>query len=125
MLEELGEGRRKVAVLGSMNELGEVSQEQHEIIGELCAEKVDLLITVGKEAKWIADKALEMGMSPATVFKFTYAKEAADFFKKHVKKGDLILVKGSQNRVRLEQFVKELMLEPERAKELLVRQDWK
>lgn len=125
VLEELGEGRRKVAVLGSMNELGEQSQEQHEIIGELCAEKVDLLLTVGKEAKWIADKALECGMSPATVFKFSYAKEAAEFFKKHVKKKDLVLVKGSQNRVRLEHFVKELMAEPERAKELLVRQDWK
>lgn len=47
------------------------------------------------------------------------------FFKKHVKKKDLVLVKGSQNRVRLEHFVKELMAEPERAKELLVRQDWK
>ncbi|MBP7671116.1 UDP-N-acetylmuramoyl-tripeptide--D-alanyl-D-alanine ligase [Candidatus Gracilibacteria bacterium] len=125
VLEELAEGRRKVAVLGSMNELGEVSQEQHEIIGEICVGKVDLLITVGKEAKWIADKALEMGMSPATVFKFSYAKEAAEFFKKHVKSGDLVLVKGSQNRVRLEVFVKELMLEPEKAAEVLVRQDWK
>ena len=36
---------------------------------------------------------------------------------------DIVLVKGSQNRVRLERLVKDLMLHPEDAKELLVRQE--
>ena len=37
-------------------------------------------------------------------------------------KGDIILAKGSQG-VRIERIVKEIMAEPERAAELLVRQD--
>ena len=38
--------------------------------------------------------------------------------------GDLILVKGSQG-VRMEKVVEEIMAEPERKKELLVRQEKK
>jgi hypothetical protein len=36
--------------------------------------------------------------------------------------GDVILIKGSQS-MRMEKVVKELMAEPDRAKELLVRQE--
>jgi len=34
-----------------------------------------------------------------------------------------VLVKGSQNKVRLERLVKMVMRDPEKAKDLLVRQD--
>ncbi|MBI4232398.1 hypothetical protein HY605_04145, partial [Candidatus Peregrinibacteria bacterium] len=63
------------------------------------------------------------GFDGKNIFKFNSPIEAADFFKEKVKKGDLILVKGSQNNVRLERFVKELMEAPENAKDLLVRQE--
>jgi hypothetical protein len=39
-----------------------------------------------------------------------------------IQRDDLILVKGSQG-VRMERIVKEIMAEPLRAKELLVRQE--
>jgi len=38
-----------------------------------------------------------------------------------IKQGDLILIKGSQG-MRMEKIVKEIMAEPQRAEELLVRQ---
>ena len=43
-----------------------------------------------------------------------------------MEEGDIILAKGSQG-VRIEKVVKEVMAEPDRAEELLVRQDksWK
>lgn len=123
LTEVAPEKARRVAVLGNMNELGAKSKEMHEMIGKIIPEACDLLLTVGKEAEDIAEKAVERGMEPTLVFKFKTAQDAADFFKKEVKKGDVILVKGSQNKVRLEKFVKELMLRPEDAKELLVRQD--
>jgi hypothetical protein len=45
------------------------------------------------------------------------------FVQERLAENDLILVKGSQG-VRMEKTVKEIMAEPLRAGELLVRQDW-
>jgi UDP-N-acetylmuramoyl-tripeptide--D-alanyl-D-alanine ligase len=128
LLGELGQdAKRRVAVIGNMNELGDESELKHSLIGKMIGDYCDFLITVGKDAKTIAKTALENGFDEENVHSFTYAKEASAFFKKKIKKGDLILVKGSQNRVRLERFVKEIMQDPNEAKDLLVRQDktWK
>lgn len=121
ILREADSERRKVAVLGSMNELGSESRRLHEMVGELVPEYADVLITVGEAAEAIAEKAREKKMKQ--VFNFRDSLEAADFFRAQVKKNDLILVKGSQNNVRLERFVKALMAHPEDAKDLLVRQE--
>lgn len=125
-LRELGEKNRKVAVIGNMNELGKFSKELHEEVGKVAAQCADLLLTVGNEAAQVAASAQSEGMEVKNIFKFKNALEAAEFFKDEIKKGDLILVKGSQNNVRLERFVKALMEHPADAKELLVRQekDW-
>ena len=59
-LEYLGnlKEKRKIAVLGDMLELGEYSQELHGKVGEeVVKNKIDILITVGKEAKQIAKVA--------------------------------------------------------------------
>ncbi len=122
VLKEVAVNNRKIAVLGNMNELGVHSKEMHEMIGKLVPDVADILLTVGKDAGIIADKAIERGMNAALVFKFKSPIEAAEFFKKEIKKGDVLLVKGSQTRVRLEKFVKELMENPDDAKDLLVRQ---
>jgi UDP-N-acetylmuramyl pentapeptide synthase len=106
-----------------MNELGEENDVLHEMIGEVVMEYTDFLITVGDDAKLIAKKALEKGGNRGAVHSYGSAAEAAKFFKKEVKKGDVILVKGSQNKVMLERFVKALMKNPEDAKRLLVRQE--
>lgn len=56
-LEYLGklQEKRKIAVLGDMLELGDYSKELHEKVGEeVVKNKIDILITVGKEAKQIA-----------------------------------------------------------------------
>lgn len=56
-LEYLGniKDKRKIAVLGDMLELGEYSKELHEKVGrEVVKNSIDILITVGKEAEYIA-----------------------------------------------------------------------
>jgi UDP-N-acetylmuramoyl-tripeptide--D-alanyl-D-alanine ligase len=123
VLKDYGADRRKVAVLGNMNELGERSEELHKIVGEAVPMCADLLLTVGSQAKLIAEKATEKGFLEKNVLSFSNAGEAAETFKDQIKKGDLILVKGSQNKVRLERFVKEIMLHPDLAKDQLVRQE--
>jgi len=114
---------RRIAVLGNMNELGDDAKTLHEMIGAETKESADMLITVGGNAKLIGEIALGKGMDEKSVFYFNTALEAADFFKKKIEKEDIILVKGSQNNVRLEKFVKEIMAHPEDSKKLLVRQE--
>jgi UDP-N-acetylmuramoyl-tripeptide--D-alanyl-D-alanine ligase len=125
VLNFLGEKRlgRKIFVFGNMNELGALSKELHHKVGEEIPKYADMLITVGNEAGYAASAANKSGMDSANIFSFKTANEAAEFYKKEMKKDDTVLVKGSQNKVRLEIFVKELMVHPETAKEKLVRQD--
>ena len=114
---------RRVAVLGNMNELGQFSEARHREAGRYVADKADLLITVGENAKWIAEEALNAGMKDFLVNSFEDAQAAGDYLRKVIKEKDIVLVKGSQNKVRLEKLVKMVMKEPERARELLARQD--
>jgi len=120
-LKEL-KGARKIAVLGDMLEIGKYTVSSHETVGRLAAKIVDLLIVVGFKAKFIAEAASKTGLSTKSIFVFTSLAETANFLKQKIKKGDIILVKGSQ-AVRLEKVVKALMKEPEKAENLLVRQN--
>ncbi|PIR07245.1 hypothetical protein COY65_01275 [Candidatus Jorgensenbacteria bacterium CG_4_10_14_0_8_um_filter_39_13] len=120
-LKELS-AERKIAVLGDMLEIGKYTLEAHESVGRLAAKIVDLLLVVGFKAKLIAEAASEAGLPAKSIFAFTKISEAADFLRQKIKKGDLILIKGSQ-AVRLEKVVKEIMREPEKAEALLVRQN--
>jgi len=55
--------KRKIAILGDMLELGKYSIEAHESIGRLVAPIVDILITVGPRAKFIAEAAKSSGLA--------------------------------------------------------------
>lgn len=119
---ELPEARRKIAVLGDMLELGERSVAAHREIGFKVAEAgIEALITVGKESEETAIAAKEAGLRESQVVSFTDSAKAGIFVQNLIQPGDLILVKGSQS-TRMENIVKEIMAEPQKAKELLVRQ---
>jgi len=66
-LETLGslKGKRKIAVLGDMLELGMYAPEIHKQVGRKTIEIADLLFTVGERAKFIAEGAREKGFSRA------------------------------------------------------------
>ena len=49
-------GKRKIAVLGDMLEIGRYTEEVHRRIGDITADFVDLLFCVGPRAKFIADE---------------------------------------------------------------------
>ncbi len=112
LLEKI-QGNRKIAVFGDMLELGEYADSEHEKLGELVAKyKTDILLTVGDKSFFACQKAFENGVK-------------ADHFKKNevaaytllplLKKGDVVLVKGSRG-MHMEVFLQTLqekMLEEE------------
>jgi len=116
------ESATKYAVLGDMLEIGSYTEEGHRLLGEaIVKNSVDHLISVGERSRDIIRGATEAGLADDYIFYFDRAEEAGQFLQNRIKAGDVILVKGSQG-VRLEKVVKEIMAEPERAEELLVRQ---
>ena len=90
------EGTRKIAILGDMLELGEFSQKLHSDLGEeVYKNKIDILFTVGKEAKYIAKKAEELGMNKNSINICNNNEEVINIIKAIKKDGDCILIKAS------------------------------
>ncbi len=120
-LRELVTGKT-FAVLGDMLELGKYTEAAHTEIGQYAAELgVDYLLTVGEMSRDTVRGAITAGMNPDHCFNFADSSAAGKFLQQKVAFHDAILVKGSQG-MRMEKTVKEIMAEPERAKELLTRQ---
>ncbi len=88
------ESKRKIAVLGDVLEMGEFAKEAHLALGDaVLKNKADVLITAGENAKLIAERAVELGLSES--FSFDTTEEAAEFVKDYVKPGDAVLIKAS------------------------------
>ncbi len=116
------ESRRDIVVLGDMRELGEYSEKAHLAVGDLIFGSIKEIWTVGDSAKLIGEEAVKNGFDQKNVFNFEKSEDVGRLLQDHIKPGDLILVKGSQS-LRMEKIVEEIMAEPQRAKELLVRQE--
>jgi UDP-N-acetylmuramoyl-tripeptide--D-alanyl-D-alanine ligase len=108
-LDTLGDlpGKRKIAVLGDMLEIGKYTSEAHERAGRAVAEVADFLFAVGPRAAMIADAAHENGMKKNTIFSFAGADVAKIAVRDFVRKGDVILIKGS-HAMHMESIVDEL-----------------
>ena len=122
VLEGLSVEGRKVVVLGDMTELGELTVSAHEAAGERVAAVADLFITVGQRTLRAAEAARLSGMDAGRVVSFTDAREAGDFVRDRLERGDVVLVKGSQS-MRMEKAVEKLLARPEEARDVLARQD--
>lgn len=118
------EGGKRIVVLGDMLELGADTEQAHREVGFRIAElNFDFLITVGEASKkFTAQAAREAGLDENKTAVFDDSASAGKFLQDKMEKGDVILIKGSQS-TRMEKIVKEVMAEPEKAGELLVRQE--
>lgn len=113
------EDDKRFAVLGDMLELGSVSEEAHREVGRCAAElKVDYLVLVGELMNEAKKAAVEAGFPEDQVMHFAGTEDAGRFVQGKMKRGDVILVKGSRS-MKMEYVVKELMAEPLRAAQLL------
>lgn len=112
----------KIAVLGDMLELGNLSDEQHYTLGKKVASmSIDRLLTVGSQGKIIADAAHKNGMAAEQIISFDSSDQAQIPLQNMLPPGAVILIKGSQG-MRMEKITKEIMAEPMRAEQLLCRQ---
>ncbi len=121
-LKDLRTDGRKISVLGDMAELGSFSKEAHLKAGSVAADSCDLLFAVGREARFIAEGALNAGMDEDGIFEYENSVAAGAELLGILHAGDTILVKGSQS-MRMERIVKSILADPSRASELLVRQE--
>ncbi len=65
---------------------------------------VDLLITVGERAKWIAEEARSARLSENQVVELGNGDEVIEYLDEKVGEGDVVLVKGSHG-MRLDRIV--------------------
>ena len=122
VLNQFPSSNKKIAVFGKMLELGSYTEEGHREVGKKSAEvNLDMLVAVGEMSRDIIRGAIDAGYPEEKTFYFSNNKEAGSFIQNKIKTGDIALIKGSQG-ARMEQIVKELMAEPLKAKDLLVRQ---
>lgn len=114
------EAPQRIAILGSMNELGLMSAQAHEEIGLLCdPSRIEWIVTIGEDAeKYLAPAAQKNGCQ---VKSFQNPYEAGGFVHSVLKRGAVVLAKGSQNGVFAEEAVKVLLHNTE-DEEKLVRQ---
>lgn len=99
---------RRIAIIGNMNELGEYSKKEHEDVGHYCdPKKIDLLITIGPHANThLANMAEKKGCN---VMRFDSPYKIGEFMKQALSQNTIVLVKGSQNKVYLEEAIKPML----------------
>jgi len=101
-------GARRIAVLGSMAELGDDAARMHVRVGEAAAKtKLEALLVGGEFADDLAAGARAGGLEPSRIVPFERNAEATAWLRAHVRAGDLILLKASR-RYKLEEILDEL-----------------
>ena len=90
-------GRRRIAVLGEMLELGREAGTLHREMGRLTAELgIDALVGIRGAAGFMVEEAREAGLSGSAAVFFDTSEEAGDFLRAYLRAGDAVLFKGSR-----------------------------
>ena len=103
-------GGRRIAILGAMKELGDITEAEHQKIGDFAGTLCDVLIGVGGETRPLLNAALESARQIENEISVSYcetAEEAAARLAEWLQDGDVVLVKGSRS-VGLETVVNAL-----------------
>lgn len=84
-------GKRKIAILGTMGELGTYAKTAHKEVGEFAKDKADILITTGE---FKDDYKSGFGQNTIT---FETKEELLNELRKMIKQEDTILIKASRS----------------------------
>ncbi|HET8684177.1 MAG TPA: UDP-N-acetylmuramoyl-tripeptide--D-alanyl-D-alanine ligase [Micromonosporaceae bacterium] len=98
-LVAMGRGRRTVAVLGYLAELGEYERSGHEEVGRLAAQLgVDRLVVVGEPAAPVHHGAAAVATWGGESVLVSDQRSAVAVLRDELRPGDVVLVKGSRYR---------------------------
>jgi UDP-N-acetylmuramoyl-tripeptide--D-alanyl-D-alanine ligase len=95
---------RRIAVLGSMAELGDDAAAMHERVGAAAAGAADVVLAGGAFADALAAGARRAGIAPGALVIYANNDEAIAWLRAHARPDDVVLLKGSR-MYRMEQIV--------------------
>jgi UDP-N-acetylmuramoyl-tripeptide--D-alanyl-D-alanine ligase len=118
--------RPLVVLLGDMRELGASSKDEHEAVAEELLQKADYIYLVGEETKKYIESLVVSRLSQAQhnqhqikeVMHFENSKKAGEYLAKHLPEHAVVLVKGSQNTIFLEEAIKYMLANAQDEKKL-------
>lgn len=106
---------KKIAVLGDMRELGKSSSFEHRRIYQFALKSADIIISVGPQTKkYFGPKSK----------KFNYWWQASKYLKNTLNGNEVILIKGSQNTIYLEELVKTILNNSSDSSKLCRQSKW-
>lgn len=95
-------GKRKIAILGNMNELGDEGKNAHIEVGNYAQSRADILISTGEEKE-----NYKIGFDGENAKLYNTKEELIDDLKNIIQKDDVIIVKASRG-VMFEEIVRAL-----------------
>jgi UDP-N-acetylmuramoyl-tripeptide--D-alanyl-D-alanine ligase len=99
VLSNISNGRKTIAVLGDIAELGDLSESEHKKVGTFIKEfNINQLVTIGSEAKFIAQRAIELGMNPKDIFSIEKQEDLVDILNKITDADSIVLLKTSMRK---------------------------
>ncbi|MEP7150771.1 MAG: UDP-N-acetylmuramoyl-tripeptide--D-alanyl-D-alanine ligase [Nitrospira sp.] len=105
LLAEMSQGKRSIAVLGDMLELGAGSKQMHREVGAfLAGQEIGYLLACGVLGRELAEGSRRAGMPTNRITELPDAAAAGDALTAMVRQGDVVLVKASRG-MRMEQVV--------------------
>ena len=102
-------GKRKIAVLGDMFELGSFSENLHrEVAKEIFRNKLDEVYLIGENSKFIFEELINLGFNKNNLFYFTTKNLLIENLQKNLNEEDVVLIKAS-NGMKLFEVAQELI----------------
>lgn len=102
-------GKRKIAVLGDMFELGAFSEKLHkDVAKEIYKNKLDEVYLIGENSKFIFDELINLGFNKNKLFYFTEKNLLIEDLQKNLEEEDIVLIKAS-NGMKLYEVAQELI----------------
>lgn len=117
--------REIVFVFGDMRELGKEAKGEHERVAAEIARVVDYLYCVGSLTREYVIQEVEHHTKDLKEIRwFKNAKYAGEYLKDHVPENAIVLVKGSQNTIFLEEAVKYILANKRDEKKLCRQEEY-